>query len=256
MRILDSQIRAALILAGLGAAAARPTAAEPVFEPVTYEITDRTVYDDTFTSPLAGSALLWVQNGDDGDSSVSSATVTLNGVNVVTASDFGGGGELFARKVDLLAGANSLSISLSGQPGAFVTLMILPRGERPDVTIGRLLVPYASTTNLVLDLKNGAHAGQRCFRVAFYDGSGHAVASSNRIVLPARGSLSQSVASLIVNGSWTAGSLEIFYAGRGAGRMFGQAATTDDISAISSIVEIQQAGARYLSPFDQAKKRN
>ena len=108
----------------------------------------------------------------------------------------------------------------------------------------------------MLDLKNGSHAGQRGFRVAFYDGSGHPVASSNRIVLAPRGSLSQPVSSFIVNGSWTAGSIEIFYAGRGRGRMFGQAATTDDTTSISSIVEIQHAGARYLSPADQAKKND
>ena len=254
MRIFDTQFPA-FILTGLMAAAALPAAAEPVFGPTTYEITDQTTYSESFASPSAGNFILWVQNGDDGDSGVSSATVTLNGVNVVMASDFGDK-DLFGKKVALLAGDNSLSVSLSGDSGTFLTLMILPKGERPNVTIGRLLLPYASTTNLVLDLKNGSHAGQRSFRVAFYDGAGNPVASSNRIVLAPRGSLSQSVSSFIVNGSWTAGSLEIFYAGRGAGRMFGQAATTEDATGISSIVEIQHAGARYLSPFDQGKKND
>lgn len=255
MRILDSQLRAALILTGLTALPALPAAADPVFGPTTYEISDQTVFSETFASPAAGNFALWVQNGDDGDGGVASATVTLNGVNVVTPADFGNK-DLFAKKVALLAGDNSLGVSLSGDPGAFLTLMILPRNERPNVTIGRLLIPYASTTNLVLDLKNGSHGGSRSFRVAFYDGSGAPVASSNRIVLPPRGSLSQAVSSFIVNGSWAAGSIEIFYAGRGMGRMFGQAATSDDATGISSIVEIQHAGARYLSPFDQAKKND
>jgi len=252
MRNIDSRLRAALILAGLIAAAARPAAADPIFGPTTYEVTDQTLYNETFTSPAAGNFTLWVQNGDDDDNGVTSATVTVNGVNVVTAADFGNK-DLFAKKVSLLAGNNSLSVSLSGDTGSFLTLMILPRLERPNVTIGRLLLPYATTTNLVLDLKNGSHGGSRSFRVAFYDESGNPVASSNRLVLGPRGSLSQAVSSFIVNGSWAAGSVEIFYAGRGAGRMFGQAATTDDATSISSIVEIQHAGSRYLSPADQAK---
>lgn len=257
MRFISPQLRAALILTGLSSLAATPATAEPVFGPSTYERTsgETDVYAESFSSASAGNFALWVQNGDDGGGGVASATVNLNGADVVTAGDFGDK-ELFVKKVTLLAGDNSITITLSGEPGSFVTLMILPKGERPNATIGRLLVPYASTTNLVLDLKNGAHAGSRSFRVVFYDGAGNPVASSNRLVLAPRASLSQAVSSFIVNGSWTAGSIEIFYAGRGAGRMFGEAATTEDATGISSIVVIQHAGARFLSPFDQGKKND
>ena len=125
MRFFPAQLRAALILSGLAVLAARPAAADPLFGPNTYEITDQTVYDESFASPSAGNFALWVQNGDDGDSGVTSATVTLNGVNVVSDSDFGDR-ELFAKKVTLLAGDNNLSVSLTGDPGTFLTLMILP----------------------------------------------------------------------------------------------------------------------------------
>lgn len=242
-----------LILAALGAV---PAAAEPVFGPATYEITDQASYDETFASPAAGAYNLWIQNGDDGGSAAAGATITLNGATVFGPSDFGDGSQsLFARRVTLLAGNNSLGVSLAGEPGAFVTLLILPRGERPNVTIGRLIVPYASTTNLVLDLKNGSHAGSRSVRVVFYDPAGAAVASSGRLELARRASLSQAATSLIVNGAWTEGSIEIFYCGRGPGRLFGEAATTEDATGISSIVELPHAGARFLSPFDQAKAK-
>lgn len=257
MRSFNTQLRAALILSGLVALGALPLAAEPIFGPGSYERTtgESDTYTESFASASAGNFALWIQNGDDGGSGVTSATLTLNGVDVVGASDFGDKA-LFVKKVTLLAGDNDMTITLSGEPGAFLTLMILPKGERPNVTIGRLLIPYASTTDLVLDLKNGSHAGSRSLRVVFYDAAGNHVASSNHLVLAPRASLSQSVSSFIVNGAWDEGSLEIFYAGRGPGRLFGEATSTEDATGISSIVEIQHAGARFLSPFDQAKKRD
>jgi hypothetical protein len=248
-------LRPALILAAiLGAASA---SAEPVFGPASYEITDQTSYAEDFVSTSAGTYYLWIQNGDDGGGGVDSASVSLNGVQVFGPADMGDGSQtLFARKVSLLAGNNSLALTLSGEPGAFVTLLILPRGERPNVTIGRLILPYASTTNLVLDLKNGSHAGARSVRLVFYDDAGHAVASSGRLELARRASVSQAVAAFVVNGSWSQGSIEIFYCGRGPGRLFGEAATTEDATGISSIVPLQHAGARFLSPFDQGKVKD
>lgn len=245
-------LRPALFLAALAALAA-PATAEPVFGPVSYEITDQSSYAEDFASPAAGSYYLWIQNGDDGGSAVDSATITLNGAQVFGPADAGDGSQsLFLRKVTLLAGNNSIGVTLAGEPGAFVTLLILPKGERPNVTVGRLLLPYASTTNLVLDLKNGSHAGARSLRVVFYDPAGQVVASSGRLELARRASLSQAVSSFLVNGSWSEGSIEIFYCGRGPGRLFGEAATTEDTTGISSIVELQHAGARFLSPHDQA----
>ncbi len=246
----------ALILAALALVPSPKALAAPAFGPVTYAIADQSEYAEDFSSASAGSFYLWIENGDDGGGTVDSTTVTLNGIQVFGPADFGDGSQsLFQRKVSLVAGNNALGVSLSGEPGAFVTLMILPKGERPNATIGRLLLPYASTSNLVLDLKNGSHAGDRSVRVIFYDAAGHVTGSSNRIHLARRASLSQGIASFVANGSWSEGSIEIFYVGRGPGRLFGEAASTEDVTGISSIVELQHAGARFLSPHDQAEGR-
>ena len=55
------------------------------------------------------------------------------------------------------------------------------------------------------------------------------------------------------SGEHTHGSIEIFYAGRGAGRMFGDAAEKDAISGTESIVPLFEAGSRRLDPAAQAK---
>lgn len=251
-------LRAALILGAALALGASPVAAEPVFGPNTYEnLTGGSdVHSETFASAAAGTFALWVHNGDDGGGDAAGGSIVLNGATVAQDSDLAGGEPFVVKKVALLAGSNEMTVTVTGDAGSFVTVMILPLSERPHVTIGRLLLPYANAAGLVLDLKNGAHGGQRHYRVVFYDAAGNYAASSNRLVLGRRGSLSQDAGSFIVNGSWTEGSIEIFYAGRGRGRMFGQATETDPISGVSSIVEIEQAGARLLTPFDRAKKKN
>jgi hypothetical protein len=74
------------------------------------------------------------------------------------------------------------------------------------------------------------------------------VASSNRIIIPRHGSLSEPVANLINNGTWTVGSIEIFFAGPGPGGVHGQAAFTEPSSGISSIVPLQFGGFLRLEP--------
>jgi hypothetical protein len=248
---------AATLLGAALALGALPAAAAPVFGPNTYENLSggSDVYDETFASAEAGRFTLWVQNGDEGGGTVGGGSIVVNGQTLADDSDFDGD-PLFSKRVELNAGSNSLTVTLSGDAGSFVTVMILPRGERPNVTIGRLLLPYADADALVLDLKNGSHAGGRSYRVVFYDASGHYAASSNRMLLDPRASLSQPVGTLIVEGAWTAGSIEIFYAGRGVGRLLGQATETDPISGVSSIVPIEHAGTRLLTPSDQARRRD
>lgn len=229
-------------------ALAGPAAAEgPIFGPTSYERTTGApnVYTDTFSAPAAGYHALWVQNGDDAGSRVSSGSIDVNGTLVVRESDFSRQVELLRRPVALLAGTNTITVTLNGEPGSFITVLILPIRERPHMTVGRLLLPHASATNLVLDLKNGSHGAARTVRIVFYDDAGTPVASSGRLLLAPRASFSQSVGALMAIGSWTEGSIEVFYAGRGAGRVFGQAVPTDPTTGIGSIVPLQHAGHRH-----------
>jgi hypothetical protein len=211
-------------------------------------------FTQSFTSPAAGGFVLWIQNGDDDGNRVESGEVSINGSLVVAPADFSQPPDLIRKPVTLLAGNNSISVTLNGEPGSFITALVLPPGARPDVTVGRLILPFASSSGLVLDLKNGSHSSRRFFRVVFYDPSGAPVAKSDRLFLDPRASLSQAASSLISSGSWSEGSVEIFYAGRGAGRLFGSAASEEMSTGIESIVPLQQAGHRRLEIADQPKK--
>jgi hypothetical protein len=120
-------------------------------------------------------------------------------------------------------------------------LLVTRLGDRPDFVCGRLLPPYGtSSAGIVLDLKNGAHPHPRRVEVHFYDGAGGLAASSDRFALAPPASLSRPAADFIATGSWSAGSIEVFYCGRGGARVFGQAVTTEN--GVGSIVPLQQAG--------------
>ena len=253
-RLPASSFRVALCAVALLAFFALPaTAALPAFGPTVYTKTSSggsDLYTDPFVAPAAGRFLMWVQNGDDDGSRVAGGTIALNGATVASDADFQQPRELFAKVVTLAAGGNSLSVTLTGETGSFVTVVIVGPKERPFLTVGRLLLPYASASpNLEIELKNGSHGGNRSVRVHFYDPAGVLVATSDRIVLAPRASLSEAVAEVIKSGSWSEGSIEVFYAGHGRGRVFGQVATTNTATSISSIVPLQHAGSRVRDPF-------
>jgi hypothetical protein len=241
MRWQSGLLRAVSFVIGTLLLAASPAAADPVFGPVTYESVQ--TYTEIFQAS-AGPYVLVIHNGDDGGAMVSSGSITINGAEVV-------GDTWFARELDrlrisvrLLAGDNTVSVTLNGDPGSFITLALYPLRDRPDLSFGRLLLPHASVNNLVLDLKNGSHRFGRWVRVLFYDDAGANVGSSNRIFMAPSSSSSQLASSLIANGSWTSGSVEVFYAGRGPGRVFGQSVPTDATTSVASIVPLQHAGHR------------
>jgi len=228
-------------------------AAEPVFGPTVYTKTasgSPDLYTDPIASASAGRRFLWVQNGDDDGGRVAGGSITVNGATVVGDAELQGPRELFVKPITLQAGANSISVTLSGDTGSLLTVLILGPKERPFLTVGRLLLPYASASpNLQVELKNGSHGGARSVRVHLYDAAGALVATSGRIVIDRKASLSEAVSDLIANGSFTAGSIEVFYAGHGRGRVFGQVATTNGATGIASIVPLQHAGSRVRDPF-------
>lgn len=238
--------RAVLVLVGALFLAALPAAAAPVFGPELYVRTSGApdAYTDSFTS-AGGPQVLAVINGDDGGNRVLSGSVVLNGVTVVSSADFQAStGTFIALAANLVPGTNTLSVSLDSEPGSYVTVVILPPGELGDLSAGRLILPWAQASNLVLDVKNGSHHYGRRVRFVFYDADGNAVAASDKIHLAPRAGLSDAAASLITHGSWTEGSVEIFYCGFGRGRLFGLAVPTDATTGVSSIVALQHAGFR------------
>src|SRR5262245_55026156 len=254
MRSGAMDAKVALCALALFAAVAVPAAAAPVFGPALYTNTGTSSSTtDVFNAP-AGRFFLYVQNGDDGGAKVDSGSIAVNGVGVIGDADFASPREYLHRLVTLVAGSNTIVVTLAGDPGSFVAVVIVPFIERPDGAVGRLVLPYAAASpNLVIDLKNGSHAHKRAVRVHFYDLGGALVASSDRLVLDAKGSLSDTVADLAKNltgaGAWTDGSVEVFYTGRGGARLFGQAAQTDPATGIASIVPLQHAGTRHRDPW-------
>jgi hypothetical protein len=246
MHVLRGFRRTALVAGALILAAALQAAAEPIFGPTPFVKTEPgpQVFTGPFVSPAAGGYALWVLNGDEAGR-VDEAAVAINGVVVVTESDFRRPAERFSKPVGLLAGQNVLTVQLKGDPGSYLTLAILPVNGRPDLVVGRLVLPWGAGPQIVLSLKNGSHAFRRDVKVHFYSPAGQLVAASGGFPLGPRASLSATVGDLIETGSWDEGSIEIFYAGQDGARLFATAALTDPASAIAGLLVLPHAGVRH-----------
>jgi hypothetical protein len=247
MRLPNDVRRTALAAGALFLAGALSAAAQPVFGPTPFVKTEPgpQVFTDTFTSPAAGRYALWVNNGDEAGR-VSAGTIAVNGVVVASEADFRRPAEQFWKPVGLLAGRNTLTVQLKGDPGGYVTIVILPVNVRPDLVVGRLVLPWGSASpQLVLSLKNGSHAFPRFVKVGFYDAAGQLVAASERFALDPRASQSSPVEDLIATGAWKEGSIEIFYAGQDGSRLFATAALTDPTTAIPAVLVLPHAGVRH-----------
>jgi hypothetical protein len=241
----------------LVAATVPSAAAVPVlFGPQSYERTSGPPdqYSDSFDVPLAVGAIVWIQNGDgDGGDRTSSATVSVNGVQIAGPFDFNRQVDLLAKGVILPKGTTSLTVQMDGDPGSSITVTVMVAGTRPDIAVGRLVLPYADGSGTTLSLHNAARRARRA-RVVFFDDAGNLVASSDRFDIPAHGSVSKAVSDFITSGSFTSGSIEVRWAGLGAERVFGQATVKDALTGVESIVELQHAGYKRIDPFDPALK--
>lgn len=213
------------LLLAAGLAAAEPNI---VFGPQTFERTTGTVdtYTDTFELPAAGSFVIILHNGDQEGSRVDAGTVRINGVVAAEPSELNERAAGLRKPVELRAGLNEVEVELMGDPGSFLTMAIVHPGGVPLFVQGRLVLPWGrndSSQALALALKNGSTRFPRGFRVVFFRPDGEVAGASDRILLPPRGSLVFGLDRLLENGDWTAGSIEIFYAGPGTARMFGSA---------------------------------
>ena len=244
----------ATLALGLSATSAQ---AQPVVAPFDCEILTggtATCSPSSANAPAGGTYILYVQNGDDDTPRVISGSVSINGTEVLTDSAFAPGRELIIRPVVLLSGANTVSVTINGNPGQYVALTILPRTERLLSVTGRLLVSFADATNLQIDLKNGSHVGERDYRVVFYNTDGTYAADSGPLSLAPRASVSSPVSSLLKNGDtgWSTGSIEVFFAGAGRGRLWGQVVATEQ--GVSSIVKMDEAGSRLFDPLNPGRR--
>jgi Bacterial Ig-like domain len=136
--------------------AATPT--ESVFGPKIYRRTTGTpiTVTDTVHIPAGVTApfLLRIENGAPavpGATRVVNGTITLNGVQIASTADFGSTVTLINKAVNLTAGANTLSVRLTGTPGSAFLLRIL--GTRIlTVPTGLTPNPLAMTAGTTVNL--------------------------------------------------------------------------------------------------------
>jgi hypothetical protein len=233
---------------------ARPAAADPIFGPNVYVKVQPAgtpdIYSDSITVPANGAYAVWIQNGDDEGGRITSGSVVVGTTTIAGDVQFGGPREFFGRVVFLKAGTVPLTVTLNDPgPGAFLGLVVIPVTERFDFTVGRLLLPYADSVDTTLVLKNGAPLHNRSFRINYFDSAGTLQASSDRLTLAPQANVSGSAASFITTGSWTSGSITVFWAGQGPARMFGTATTIDPTSSQKGLVEMEHAGYRSRDFF-------
>jgi hypothetical protein len=237
----------------VGSAFAAP--APLLFGPKSYERTagPPDSYTDGFDVPVGLTAMVWIQNGDGDGNRTTSAVVAINGHTVAGPADFNKQIDLIAKAVPLPKGPATLDVQMNGEPGSVISIVIMIQGNRPDITVGRLVVPYASATGLTLALKNGTRH-PRGVKILFYDGDGNVVGASGRFSIPAHGSVSRAAVDFISEGGFSSGSVEVVWVGYGPGRIFGQATVHDDLTGVDSITPMDEAGYKRIDPLDMSLK--
>jgi RHS repeat-associated protein len=135
---------------------------QPVFGPQNYTRATGapSTVTSTFSIPAGVTApyLLRIENGSPavaGAKPVTSATVTLNGVQVAGPSDFGAQVTLIEKTVTLSGGNNTLAVSLAGSPGAAFRLRILgsPLQTAPtSLAPNPIVITAGATSNLTATL--------------------------------------------------------------------------------------------------------
>ncbi|MBI4003105.1 MAG: Ig-like domain-containing protein, partial [Nitrospira defluvii] len=126
----------AISLVGMGVGALQ--AQTVLFGPTQYTRTagPPNQFTDTFTLPAGTTApyTIHIVNGNaDGTKRISSATIKLNGLQVVGPSDFGQNVAVIDRAVSLQP-TNTLEIRLTSAPGSFLTISVLDTGAGSQPT--------------------------------------------------------------------------------------------------------------------------
>jgi len=114
-------------------------------------------FTDTFTLPSGTTApyTLHVLNGNaNGTNRISSATVKLNGLQIVSPNDFGQNVAVLDRTVALQA-SNTVEVRLTSAPGSFITVSVLDTGagaQPTALTPNPLVLTVGVTANLTATL--------------------------------------------------------------------------------------------------------
>jgi hypothetical protein len=83
----------------------------------------------------AGQATLTLNNGtEQGDNQVSTGSISINGIDIITPSDFNQQVGTLVRTV-MLKGSNQLAVEVGGGPGSIITLVIIPDEGTPPPTV-------------------------------------------------------------------------------------------------------------------------
>jgi hypothetical protein len=249
--------------AALLALVASSASAAAIFEDVFVKVQADAVpdmYSPTFAVAKAGFYVVWIQNGDDGGGKITNATVTLTpttgtAVEVAPPALFAGPKELITKIVFLSAQTWTVNATLTDPgPGAFFGLAIAPAADALDLSVGRLLLPYAdSTTSIVL--RNGAPFHKRHYVIHNFNSAGALVAWSGVQTLDPSASYSGLVSSAVAlgtgaGGAFANGSITVLWIGQGPARMFGTAATSDPTTPTQTgLVEMEHAGYRNRDRF-------
>lgn len=125
----------------------------PVFGPQTYTRTTGppNEYTTTFTAPawIVSPYDLHIVNGDSkGNNRISSATISLNGVQVAGPSDFNQNVATIDKTVTLQAGSNTLQVTLASKPGSYITINVYgTSGDKTPPQINIVTPANSSYTN-------------------------------------------------------------------------------------------------------------
>src|SRR5258708_27413276 len=125
---LSKLVVVALVFAAALDAGAQVTPSTPIFGATTYTRTTGAPnqYTTTFTLPawIANPYDLHIVNGSPtGSDRISSATITLNGVQVAGPSDFNQNVATIDRSLTLQA-TNTLQVTLASKPGSYLTINV------------------------------------------------------------------------------------------------------------------------------------
>ncbi len=231
-----------------------------LFGPEAYERSEGSpnVFDEAFAT-TENDGFLIVFNGDDEqDSRVTSGNITVNGSSVVDPGELNETVERIIKPVNLESN-NTMQITLDGEPGGYIIVMIVKDKKNiPEFTAGRIQLSWTSIADpnvtTSLRLKNGSPRFPRRFKVRFFNEDGTLAAASERMVLPAHGSLNSALTSFLpVGATWTAGSVEIVFVGPGGGKILGFGIQTNSSLQTETSVPLQNGGLRHN--FEDKKKK-
>jgi PKD repeat protein len=94
------------------------------------------VVTESFSAPNATTYNLIVFNGEKGKNRVSSATVKINGIEILRERDFNQKVDRIERSISLLL-SNSISVEVKSAPGSFITISILTINHSPVADAGQ-----------------------------------------------------------------------------------------------------------------------